>query len=239
MRKSSSIITALLSVMMVAVIVALAVTAINDKSSIKESERVLNEAKELSDEGSKLIDGTVGYLNIPDTKIDYPIMQSDMEYPDFYLNHDIYKSYSKYGTPYLSAYCNVAQDDNLVIYGHNINGVKIFGELMKYKDSEFYKKHKFLYFTTDVKRKYEIISVMSVNKYSFPYYRFIVAQDKEDFDEFVSNAKKNSLYECSATAEYGQQLITLSTCDNNRGHDYRFAVVCVEKSKQKLGGKIK
>ena len=49
--------------------------------------------------------------------------------PDYYLNHDFNKNYSFYGTPYLSAYCDINKSDNLIIYGHNINGGKMFGAL--------------------------------------------------------------------------------------------------------------
>lgn len=102
----------------------------------------------------------VGYIEIPNTTISYPVLQTTDE-PDFYLNHDINRNYSFYGTPYLSAYCNLEKSDNLIIYGHNINGTKMFGELTKYREENFFKKHRNVYFTTDRKRniKYFLLLV--------------------------------------------------------------------------------
>ena len=165
----------------------------------------------------------VGYIEIPNTTISYPVLQTTDE-PDFYLNHDINRNYSFYGTPYLSAYCNLEKSDNLIIYGHNINGTKMFGELTKYREENFFKKHRNVYFTTDRKKKYKIFSVISVNKKEFPYWKFVMAQDKLDYDEFINKVKKYSFYDVGITPQYGDKIITLSTCDNDRGNDYRFVI---------------
>ena len=113
--------------------------------------------------------GCIGYVEIPGTTINYPVMQTK-DNPDFYLNHDFNRNYSFYGTPYLSAYCDVKKSDSLIIYGHNINGGKMFGALEQYKNKEFFYKHKKIYFTTDKKREYEVFAVMSVNVYEFQYW---------------------------------------------------------------------
>ena len=49
-------------------------------------------------------------------------------------------------------------------------------------------------------------------------------ETEEEYDEFVEDAKKASLYDTGKTAEYGDQLITLSTCAYHT-EDGRFAVV--------------
>ena len=170
----------------------------------------------------------IGYLEIPETTISYPVMQTKND-PDFYLNHDIDKNYSFYGTPYLSAYCDLEKSDNLIIYGHNINGGRMFGALTQYKDKSFYQKHKNVYLTTDSKDKYDIFAVISVNKYVFPYWQFVMAQDEKDYDQFINRVKQHSLYDTGITPKYGEKLITLSTCDNSRGNDYRFVVFSVIK----------
>ncbi|MFR6563414.1 MAG: hypothetical protein ACLUR5_17050 [Eubacterium ventriosum] len=62
----------------------------------------------------------------------------------------------------------------------------------------FYQKHKKIYFTIREKR-YEIFAVISVNKYEFPYWKFIMAQDENDYDEFVDKVKQYSLYDMGIT----------------------------------------
>ena len=41
---------------------------------------------------------------------------------NFYLKHNFEKAYSDLGTPYIQENCNIAESDNLVIYGHHIKG---------------------------------------------------------------------------------------------------------------------
>lgn len=191
------------------------------KSVDKSDEDVLSKLKKRNSD-------VIGYLEIPDTTISYPVMQTKDE-PDFYLNHDIDKNYSFYGTPYLSAYCDLEKSDNLIIYGHNINSGRMFGALTQYKDENFYKEHKNIYFTTESKDKYEIFTVISVSKYTFPYWQFVMARDEDDYDEFINLVKQHNLYDTGITPKYGDKLMTLSTCDNSRGHDYRFVVIAVKR----------
>ena len=53
--------------------------------------------------------------------------------PNFYLKHNFEKEYSDLGTPYVQENCDIAESDNLVIYGHHIKGGKMFGALEDYK----------------------------------------------------------------------------------------------------------
>ena len=200
-----------------------------EERTFKDIQKVVEKAddEDILSKLKKRNSDVIGYLEIPDTTISYPVMQTKNN-PDFYLNHDIDKNYSFYGTPYLSAYCDLEKSDNLIIYGHNINGGRLFGALTQYRDESFYQKHKNIYFTTEEKSKYEIFSVISVNKYEFPYWKFVMAQDEDDYDEFINKVKQYSLYDTGITPKYGDKLTTLSTCDNSRGNDYRFVVVAVE-----------
>ena len=166
----------------------------------------------------------IGYVQIPGTTISYPVMQTK-DNPDFYLNHDFNRNYSFYGTPYLSAYCDVNKSDNLIIYGHNINGGKMFGALELYKDKEFFNKHRKIYFTTDKKREYEVFAVMCVNIHKFEYWKFVMARDEKEYDEFVDKVEEHSLWRKRNKPKYGDQMLMLSTCDNEKGDDWRIVVI--------------
>lgn len=166
----------------------------------------------------------IGYLEVSGTTISYPVMQTKSN-PDFYLKHDFNKNYSFYGTPYLSAYCDLKKADNLIIYGHNINGGKMFGALEQYKDKEFFDRHKNIYFTTNRKREYEVFAVMSVNIKEFEYWKFVMVRDEKDYDDFVEKVLKHSLWNTGEKPKYGEQMLMLSTCDNGKGDDWRIVVV--------------
>ena len=236
MNSKRSCVYVVLFLFVAAILVISAGMAVNqlkeDYAEEKQFVDIQNEAQTMND--NNIVDklrkrnkDVIGYLEIPDTTISYPVMQKK-DNPDFYLNHDIDKNYSFYGTPYLSAYCDLEKSDNLIIYGHNINGGKMFGALIQLRDENFYKKHKNILFTTKDKKKYKIFSVISVNKNDFPYWKCVMAQDESDYDTFINKAKQYSIYDIDITPKYGEKILTLSTCDNSRGDDYRFVVFAVE-----------
>ena len=112
--------------------------------------------------------------------------------------------------------------DNIIIYGHHMNDGSMFAGLMKFKDKSFWEKHKTVSFDTLTDRQtYEVIAVFKTVVYtdspdSFKYYQFVNADTAEDFTAYVEKCKKLSLYETGITAEYGDKLLTLSTCEYSR-----------------------
>lgn len=158
----------------------------------------------------------VGWIKIEGTNINYPVMQTPNE-PNFYLKHNFEKEYSDLGVPYIQEDCDIASSDNLVIYGHHIKGQKMFGALESYKDKDFYGEHKVIQFDTLTQHgEYEIIAVFKTVAYSsegFRYYDFVNAENEDEFNAYVGKCKELALYDTGVTAEYGDRLITLSTCE--------------------------
>ena len=98
-------------------------------------------------------------------------------------------------------------------------------------DWEFYKEHPVIRFTTkENDGEYEIISAFKSKVFNksdtnvFRYYNFMNAETEAEYNEFVENSKKASLYDIEATAEYGDELITLITCSYHTT-DGRFVIV--------------
>lgn len=161
----------------------------------------------------------VGWIRVEDTNINYPVMQS-IDEPNFYLKHKFDKTYSAYGCPYVQENCDVQKpSDNIIIYGHHMNDGSMFTGLMKYTDKSFWENHKTIEFDTLTDRnQYEVIAVFKTVVYtdsedSFKYYEFTDAENAEEFDEYVAKCKELSLYDTGVTAEYGDKLISLSTCE--------------------------
>ena len=157
----------------------------------------------------------IGWLKIENTNIRYPVMQTESNRKDYYLRKNFYKQYSQLGTPYIAEYCNVLTSDNIIIYGHHIKNHQMFGELEKYKKKDFYNNHKVVNFNTIYENAdYEIISVLKTVAYTgFEYYKFVNSSSKQEFDTFIKKCKELSFYEIEKTAQYGDKLITLSTCE--------------------------
>lgn len=161
----------------------------------------------------------VGWIRIPDTAIDLPVMQTNSN-PDYYLRKDFYGNYSTLGTPYVEEDADVnLPSDMLTIYGHHIKGGQIFGALDYYKQESFFKSHRYVYFETmNYAARYEIIAVFKTVVYTgkpdeFKYWQFQDASSEEEYDEFIEKIKALSLYNISETAHYGDKLIALSTCE--------------------------
>mgnify|MGYP002584925463 CR=1 FL=1 len=168
----------------------------------------------------------MGWLRIDGTGIDYPVMQSKDD-PDFYLKHNFSKEYSRFGIPYMQENCGLSSD-NIIIYGHNIKSKSMFNELTEYKDKDFYTAHKYITFDTlDEQRIYEVIAIFKTVAYSdsgFQYYDFVNANTEEEFNDYVAKSRALSFYDTGVTAEYGDKLLTLSTCEYSQKNG-RFAVV--------------
>ena len=211
-----------------------AVPFLKEKEAERKSENGFKEIQEsVTEKKDKTMNVTklkgenkdcIGYLEVPGTSISYPIMQT-RDNPNYYLNHDFDKNYSFYGTPYLSAYCDLKKSDNLIIYGHNINGGKMFGALDQYKQKDFFDRHRKIYFTTDRRREYEVFAVMSVNVRKFKYWKFIMARDEKDYDEFAQKVLEHSMWNIGGKPKYKEQILMLSTCDNGKEDDWRIVVV--------------
>lgn len=198
----------------------------DETPEVKEQTKI-----EKLEELQKLNPDIVALISIEGTNINYPVLQgSDNSY---YMTHNYKKQKSEDGALFLDkAYSWEKPSTNLLIYGHNNIGSKeMFVELIKYKDESFYKEHKTIDFITNKEEaKFEIISVFLSRVYYqnesnvFRYYYFIDANSKKEFDSFVNNAKKASLYKIDKEAKYGDQLMTLSTCEYSQKNG-RLAVV--------------
>lgn len=191
----------------------------------KEQKPIIDKYKTLYNKNKKLI----GWVKIADTNIDYPVMQSSNE--DYYLDHNYNQEKDKNGSIFMDAKCDaMAPSTNLIIYGHNMRSGKMFGTLSRYEDEEYYKKHKRIIFDTIYQEgKYEVMYAFRSRLYEeteivFKYYQFIDAYSEEEFNSNMKEMAAISLYDTGVTASYGDQLLTLSTCDNNEKNG-RFVVV--------------
>lgn len=202
---------------------------VENEQKEKENERI-KQVKTLKSENSDII----GWIEIENTKINYPVLQSTDD--EYYLTHNYKKEKTEKGSIFLSKDYNWDRpSDNLQIYGHNLGNGEMFQELLKYTDEKFYKEHPNIRFTTANEDSiFEIIAVFKSKVYYksdkdvFRYYYFINAETEKEYNDFIENAKKASLYKINATAKYKEQLMTLSTCSYHT-EDGRFVVVARKK----------
>lgn len=171
----------------------------------------------------------IGWISIDGTNLDFPVMYAPTN-KDFYLRHDFNKEYSIYGVPYLDEKTTLganAESDNLIIYGHNMKTGTIFGCLTGYKKADYYQQHPYIEFDTVYgDAQYEVFAAFAidvVNDTSFVYNQY-VDMDEESYNAYVEEVCRRSDVDTGIRPAYGEQLLTLSTCEYSTDNG-RFAVV--------------
>ena len=156
----------------------------------------------------------VGWIQIDGTNINYPVMQTP-DNPDYYLKHSFEKTWSDYGVPYLDESCVIGQSNNLVIYGHHMSNGSMFCDLELYSDPAFCMDHPVIRFDTLTSfGEYEVIAVFryNTNQETFRYDRE-VNMDEGRFSWFIEQVHARELFSTGKDASFGDQLLTLSTCE--------------------------
>lgn len=171
----------------------------------------------------------IGWISIEDTKLDFPVMYAPNN-KDFYLRHDFNKEYSVYGVPYLDEKTTLGandQSENLVIYGHNMKTGTIFGCLTGYKEASYYRQHPYVQFDTVYgDGTYEVFAAFSIDvaaDTSFVYNQY-VDMDEETYNAYVEEVISRSDVDTGIRPVYGEQLLTLSTCEYSSDNG-RYVVV--------------
>ena len=171
----------------------------------------------------------IGWVKIDDTYIDYPVLQTVNN--DYYLNHNFDQEEDKNGSIFLDKDCSIyPRSTNLILYGHHMRSGRMFGQLNKYSSEKFYKEHKYIQFDTIYEKgTYEVMYVFRSKIYEeseivFKYYQFTDAVSETEYESNMKQMADMSLYDTGVNAEYGDELLTLSTCDYYTS-DGRFVVV--------------
>lgn len=183
---------------------------------------------------------TVGYISIPDTEVDYPIVQRrDSETGNFYyLDRDFNHEYAKAGTIFLdwrNSFDRVVggklaepNSDNLIVYGHDMSKGEMFGSLKKYDTNySYYGEHPLINFNSNYKMyTYKIFGVFLANGSSddFKYYNYVNFNSEEEFYTYANGVKIRSKILNDVDVKYGDKLLTLSTCSSEFS-DARLVVV--------------
>lgn len=141
-------------------------------------------------------DEYIGWLNFPETAVDFPVMQGQDNLK--YLNTNPYGEYSLSGSIFMDfRNSSDVSDDYVLIYGHHMSGEYMFGALDAFKDREFFETHRlgtlktvsgkeyelktFAFLTTDASE--EAIFDTSTNVSPFRYASQIADIYREDVDK--------------------------------------------------------
>ncbi len=170
-----------------------------------------------------------GWICIEGTDINFPVMHTPDD-PEHYLHRAFDGSYSYSGCPFLAWNC-YTDCGNYIVYGHHMTNGTMFATLMKYARESWWREHPIIQFDTlDKLGDYEVLSAFYTQVYHvneegvFKYYAYNELTDQETFDEFVRQAREAALYDTGVEANFGDQLLTLITC-NDHTKNGRFVVI--------------
>lgn len=163
----------------------------------------------------------VGWLTIPDTGIDYPVMHTPDD-PEHYLRWDFYGNSASGGTPFLDGRnLAEAENQNLILYGHNMMDGSMFKPLISYLEPSFQETHKEIYLELSEKQyRYELMTVLETNT-QCSLYRYTDLNDPVTESNFRAAILKETDLE---VVHQAPGYLTLSTC-NNGGGDSRVLVI--------------
>lgn len=179
---------------------------------------------ELHDRNEDLI----GWLKIPDTVIDYPVVQTE-EDKDYYLNHNFDGMSDSHGTLYADVDCWIGAGSNLIIYGHHMADGTMFQDLTKYQSPDFCRSNGDITFSTrDTTRYFRPVAVMRISvkeARKFPYHTVTELNNNDEYKEFFKCCKRYADWMAKKRPEYPTMLLTLSTCEYSKKNS-RLVVVC-------------
>lgn len=186
----------------------------------------------------KLYSNIVAWIEIENTTINYPIMQSNDN--DYYLYRNYKNEYSRYGSIFLDYKYDFSKDSqNFLIYGHNNNDEMMFNELLKYQEKEYFEAHPSINLITENDiTNYKIVSVFKSQVYSqdatnvFRYYNYVDLSNEDTFTNYITNVKKASIYDIDIEPKLGDDIITLSTCEYSKPNG-RFVIVGISEKNSK------
>lgn len=209
------------------------------RSIYYETEHSDTENLDIDDESSKvnrvlsLLDinkDIRGWIKINNTPIDYPVLKSAEDEPEFYLYRSYKKENTKYGSIFIDSKSRDGTDSkNILLHGHNMNDGSMFAGILKFTDINFYKLTPLISFDTIFESaKWKVVSVFRVNTLSehgsvFNYLRSSFYND-EDFMDFVKEIRERSLINIPVDVNSEDRLLTLSTC-SYEFKDFRTVVV--------------
>ena len=169
-----------------------------------------------------------GWLVIPGTGVDYPVMYTPSE-PEFYLRRAFDTSYSVAGTPFIGEGCN-SNSRSWIIYGHEMDDNSMFGSLAEYESQDYWQAHPTIYYYTESEeRRYQVIAaiktrILGASEEGFRYYGTVGDITEEEFSALTNWVNQNALYDTGIYPVYGNQILMLSTCSKHT-QDGRFVVV--------------
>lgn len=187
----------------------------SSNSEEKNNAEIPSEAEEkLKEQTQELcanIDNSIGWINVPETKINYPLMYSGDN--EFYLHRAVDGSYLRVGSIFLDYRCNADFTGKInVMYGHNMSDGSMFADVMKFIDSDYFDGHNYGWLTTEnTVYQIDFFSLSQPENYDDFY------DVNSDVNLWLDGLRERSFIWRNIGVSENDKFISLSTCTGSEG----------------------
>ena len=192
----------IINIVLTLIIVICAYKIIHQLKEYNDADKVYNLIREEKEESDNLFEKNIdyrGWIKIDNTNINYPILQGQDN--EEYLYKDINNEYIVSGSIFMNYLNNGFDDQNTVLFGHNMKNGTMFANLKKYKEEDFFYNNNYIEIELSNGQylKYKVFSVYitdindNYTKTSF--------EDKDEYKEFLERIKNKSIYNGKTESE--------------------------------------
>lgn len=152
----------------------------------------------------------VGWILIPDTVVNYPLMQAEDN--NYYLERTWDHKSNAMGSIFLEQLSSPdLTDPNTIVYGHNMNDGSMFASLRNYREQAYFEAHPYVYILSDYGvYRYEIYSSYTASVKSNTY--GVEFPTETSWLRFLEKALEDSVIETGVEPQPTDRVLTLSTC---------------------------
>ena len=168
------------------------------------------------DELHELNEHVIGWLYVPGTTIDHPVLQHPTD-AKFYLEHNIDGSEGRPGCVYSSFKYNSTDfmDFHTVLYAHGLANTSIFTPLHQFNDAKFFEENKYMYiYTPETVYVYEIFGAYGhSDEHLLACYNTETEAGRQYYLDMVAGIRDiNAHFRDGVEVTPDSHILTLSTC---------------------------
>ena len=183
----------------------------DETESIKIKEENVEVITEKVQQLSEEYDNSVGWLYIPNTEINYPVMYSGDN--EFYLHRAVDGNYLRVGSIFIDYRCNADFTGTInILYGHNMSDGSMFADVMNFINESYFDSHNYGWLTTpNAVYKIDFFSLSQPENYDEFY------EVTADVTVWLDKLRANSFIWRNIGFSEEDKFISLSTCTGSEG----------------------
>lgn len=174
----------------------------------------------------------IGWVTVPGTEIDYPIVQGHSSSPTHYLHYNVYNRWDYHGVPYLTWECQeggLLESGNALVFGHHLQDGTMFSKLARFIDPDYVDAHSpILVQTPSARAKLNVVAVDRVNA-NIETTRINFEEGLDHAMWLADRASCSDLDLSSEGYDFGSadHVVTFCTCSYSTWVNERTLVYCV------------